>query len=336
MREDYDLSVYHVLFKELKVCELTTGYDETIIRCPFCGDSKKDVHDHHLYINNNPPFKYYCHLCEEHGIVDSYFLKNISIYNDGLSSYLNETKSKYLRNLNIKYGSTYSKYFENKKKIIIPNEYNELEESKLKYIEGRLGIKIDDEDLIERYKIVLNNQDFYENNEVKIPTDKEKRFLDRLNKEYVGFLNSEQTMITYRRFVKKDDKYLGRYINLPIFKDSLYDPNKMYAISNDVNLASNVFNINLTEGIFDIIGVYNHLYNCNMNSNDLFLSCNGKSYKFVLKELQKKSILNAEINIFSDKDVSVNKIKKFLNNSLLAKFNGYEVYYNNMGNNKKR
>ena len=36
MREDYDLSVYHVLFKELKVCDLTTGYDETIIRCPFC------------------------------------------------------------------------------------------------------------------------------------------------------------------------------------------------------------------------------------------------------------------------------------------------------------
>ena len=71
-----------------------------------------------------------------------------------------------------------------------------------------------------------------------------------------------------------------------------------------------------------------------MNSNDLFLSCNGKSYKFVLKELQKKSILNAEINIFSDKDVSVNKIKKFLNNSLLAKFNGYEVYYNNMENQK--
>ena len=72
------------------------------------------------------------------------------------------------------------------------------------------------------------------------------------------------------------------------------------------------------------IGIYK------MNDNDIYISCNGKSYSFVLRYLKSIGILNCDIFIYSDKDVPIDKMKLFLKYDMLVKFNGATIFYNEL------
>lgn len=321
---NYDFIIYDYLKNNIKLCNLTTDKSETVIRCPYCGDSNNLNHAH-LYINNQPPFKYYCQKCSTSGIIDSKFLRELNLYDPELIQYTNNSKNEYIKNLNKKYGNNFKTIFK-KEFDLLPNQYTKLELNKLKYFNTRLGINVDNEELLKKYKIILNLKDFFDNNNLTM-NKYYKDNLNKLNNYYIGFLLNDNNMICFRNIT---DLNIERYINKKIYSENLFQSRKFYTIGNNIDLSNSIFNIYLTEGIFDIIGVYNHIYNCKENSNDLFISCNGKSYNFVLKYLESLSILNCEINIYSDKDVSINKLKQLTNHNRLIKFNGANVYYNTL------
>jgi hypothetical protein len=325
INNNYDFTVYEYLKKNIKLCYLTTDKSETYIRCPYCGDSTNLNHAH-LYINNQPPFKYFCQKCSVTGIVDNKFLRDIDLYDPEVINYVVQSKNNYIKNLNKKYGNNFLEIF-NKNFDVLPNQYNKKELEKIKYINNRLGININEESLIEKYKIILNIEDFFNNNKLQM-NQFYKKNLSKLENNYVGFLLNDNNMICFRDITGKQNE---RYINKKIYSENILQSRKFYTIGNEINLSREVYNIYLAEGIFDILGIFNHLYDCKQNDNDLFISCNGKSYNFVLKYLQTLGILNCNINIFSDKDVSKKKIIELLHGNYLTKFNGVTLYYNNIG-----
>ena len=98
----YDLTLYDYLKKHLNVVYLTGRKDETVIRCPFCGDSLNNPSHAHLYINNNPPFKFFCQKCNITGVFNSELLNTLNLFDSNISSFLNKSFSDYKLNINIK------------------------------------------------------------------------------------------------------------------------------------------------------------------------------------------------------------------------------------------
>jgi uncharacterized C2H2 Zn-finger protein len=288
INNNYDFTVYEYLKKNIKLCYLTTDKSETYIRCPYCGDSTNLNHAH-LYINNQPPFKYFCQKCSVTGIVDNKFLRDIDLYDPEVINYVVQSKNNYIKNLNKKYGNNFLEIF-NKNFDILPNQYNKKELEKIKYINNRLGININEESLIEKYKIILNVEDFFNNNKLQM-NQFYKKNLSKLENNYVGFLLNDNNMICFRDITGKQNE---RYINKKIYSENILQSRKFYTIGNEINLSREVYNI-------------------------------------YLADLQTLGILNCNISIFSDKDVSKKKIIELLHGNYLTKFNGVTLYYNNIG-----
>lgn len=325
MNNNYDDTLYNYLKKNLPVCKMTLNKQEFSIRCPFCGDSIKDKRSSHFYISNYKPHLFHCFKCETSGIFNNKILIMLNLSNNEIVNKLNKEFTEYKKNLNIKYGNNFENYFSSKKLNYYPNSYNDLEMKKIEYIENRLGIEMIESD-IEKYKIILNLKDFLSSNNICFNrNNNEKNKIDDLTKNYVGFLLNDKNMINFRNINPNSET---RYTNFKLFPDSISFTRKFYTISNHINLSRDIFNIYMTEGIFDILGVYNHIYNCNMNNNDLFISCNGKSYNFVLNYLKSLSILNCNINIYSDNDVNIDFFKNLKSYNQLLKFNGFNLNYN--------
>lgn len=322
IKNNYDFTIYDYFKRNLRLCNLTTDKSETLIRCPYCGDSNNENHAH-MYINNIPPYKYFCQKCSTTGIVDNKFLRDVNLYDPEIVNHVTNSKNKYIKDLNKKYGNNFLEIF-NKEFDLLPNDFGKKEIQKLNYINNRLGIKITNEELISKYKIILNIKDFFENNNLEM-NKFYKENINKLQNNYVGFLLNDNNMICFRDITGKSEM---RYINKKIYSENIFQSRKFYTIGNTIDLSKETYNIYLTEGIFDILGVFNHIYNCNQQNNDLFISCNGKSYNFVLKYLQSLGILNCNIFIYSDNDVPIKKIENLVKYNYLTKFNGASLYYN--------
>lgn len=326
MKYNYDFTLYDYLSKKLKICYLTTDKSETNIRCPYCGDSIKNDYHAHLYINNLPPFKFYCQRCETSGIADSRFLNELNLYDPSIQNYVTKAKQQYARELSKKYGSNFFNYFE-KEPILKPYEFGKLEKKKLSYINNRLGINLSTIGDIKRYRIILNLEDFFEKNGIH-KNEYYKENIRELNNNYCAFLLNDRNMICFRSLEKNPKR---RYINKKIYTEGIQQSRKFYTIKNEIDLSQTVHNIYLSEGIFDIMGVFNHIHDCNMHKNDIFAACNGKSYNMVLNYFKSLSILNCNIFIYSDKDVTIQTYKSLCTYNQLCKFNRINVFYNQRG-----
>jgi len=325
----YDLTLYEYLKPNLKVCYLTVRKDETVIRCPFCGDSNEWNHAH-FYINNTPPFKFYCQRCNTTGVFSKELLNTLNLFSKDMSMYLVKSVNDYKLKINRKYGNSYLNYFNNKKEpIVLPKQFNELELKKKKYFEDRLGFELNDYN-IKKYRIILNLRDYFELNDIKITDINKKTLIYKLDISSIGFLLNDHNTICCR-YLNPTDK---RYFNLKIFDEEIMISKKFYSIQNKLDLQQPVFNINLTEGIFDIVSVFHNIYDEKLNINDIFISVNGKSFDFVLNHLMKLGVLNADINIYSDNDVNKKFFNKLKVNNILSKFNGLNIYYNKKENEK--
>lgn len=323
--------LYEELKNKLTFCKLTTKRDEINIRCPFCGDSQKDLHKGHLYINTKPPFKYYCQRCQSSGVINSYFLKKLQIVNSNLLSNIDKDLFNYQKNYNNKYKNEF-KLFNNKTLNFIPTNYGEKEEKRLLYFINRLGIEINEEDL-NKYRIILNFDNFFKNNnidlskrfETKYKVNYEKLNYEKIKKYCIGFLSMDKSTINCRSIDEKESGF--RYKQFTIFPNNI-NSKKIYSINNKIDLSLPCHNIILSEGVMDIIGIYNHIFN--KNNDYIYMANNGKNYITTLDYLSSLSLLNANITIFSDKDVPINEYQYIMEKCLLAKFNGLNIYYNKL------
>lgn len=322
------MNLYSHLKSRLKVCKLNSAKTEIVIRCPFCMDSRKDAYKGHLYIQNQPPYKYFCQRCQSSGVTNKNLLQLLECENFVILNQIQREYEDYSRKVKVKYGSNLS--FLSNKKIVFPLPTYK-DKAKLKYLEERLGITINEED-VERYKIVFSITKFLKENKIDI-IEKNKNNKNFMNNIYklenfcVGFLSADKSTIIFRSMDPTKTYY--RYNNFTIFPE--VDSKKTYVLSNAIDLNSPVFDIHITEGIFDIIGVFNHVKNKEMKPNSLYIANAGKSYIVTSNFIKKLSILNADINIYSDSDVDIDFYKDMIRQEPFFDMNGINIYYNNKG-----
>ena len=320
--------LYQHLKQTQKVCKLNSARTEINIRCPFCGDSQKDPFKGHLYIQNGSPYKYFCQRCQSSGVVNKKFLEILECEDFKVINNIQREYEDYKKKVKIKYGNDLN--FIYNKKIIFP-KYSYTDKIKNDYLEERLGIKITDED-INDYKIVYNLKDFLLKNNLKI-LDKNKnnyyynQNIEKITNNCVGFLSNDKSTIIFRSLDK--DKTGYRYSNFTIFPE--VESKKTYTIRNQIDLTNRVFDVIITEGVFDIIGVYNHIYNKQSTNNMLFIANAGKSFIVTSNLLKKMAILNSNIIIYSDGDVSIEEYRKIILREKYFSMNGMNIFYNKKG-----
>ena len=137
--------------------------DQIVMRCKFCGDSKKDPNKARLYIKINPytdePILYHCFNCQESGIVTPSVLRTLGINDLTISSDL----IKYNKASN----TTHMKH-SNKRalKFKVPKPKDtELNRIKKSYIEDRLGLSFTYDDLVD-LKVVFSLEQFLIENDI--------------------------------------------------------------------------------------------------------------------------------------------------------------------------
>lgn len=296
------------------------GDNEYLTRCPFCGDSKH-LKSAHFYINlpndEETPVMYHCKKCNTSGILSRQVLRNLGVEivdSDILSDLIKRHKK---LNGNFIRGSTKNKSIY---KFDIINTFisiNQNTEYKLNYINNRLGLNLSYQDILD-CKIVLNLLDIYTNNKhLNLKYTRDKRIVEELNNSFIGFLGYNNAVLNMRNLKSEKDfnKYLNkRYVNYNLLPVDVLDGTISYYIIPTTIDTLNIepVRINIAEGPFDILSIFYNLNNGNKN-NSIYASIKGKSYvnliKFLLADLK---IINAEIHIYFDNDISKKEISGIL------------------------
>jgi len=277
---------------------------EFILRCPYCGDSENKSHCH-LGIKMFPPFLFRCPRCETRGVVNKEFLSDINFH----STYFSGTIFKINKKL--------SKEFSKNHKFDLKEDYKlkninlscdintKLAKEKIKYFEERSGIILT-EDLISKFKLILDFKEFFRNNKFIRKTTLTVQNLIDLHENYIGFLSNDGNFITFRRINNKENLY--RYFDYNIY-NLQSNTRRFFTIKNTIDLLIEKPTINITEGIFDILGIYNLK---NMNDKEIYCAMNSKAINNIIKYFIKLGYLNFNLNIYADKDVSFSKFKHML------------------------
>lgn len=272
--------------------------DQYAMRCPLCGDSKKDPSKTRFYIKLNThdesPILYHCFNCESSGVLTPDILRSMSISDLGLNSRLlsfnKESKKAIIRRLGIK---------NEKLRIKVPEvKCTKRNMLKKKYIEDRIGVELTFKELLQ-LKCIFSLKDFGEVNSIDKFTVSADR-AQRLNDDYVGFLTMNNEYINFRDITNSNKLRYDKYTIVP----GLIDTVKMYSIPNAVDvLTTESIVINIAEGVFDVLGIYYNIQNRNI-ANNIYTAVCGSGYMNVVRHYIRMGFIgdNITINIFSDSD----------------------------------
>lgn len=313
---------------EQPMARISPSGKELSMRCPFCGDSVKSSTSTNFSINIDPEsnrfLNYQCFRssCLTKGVVDQDFLDRLGFVKyDCIRELNNFLRVRNKQSGNKKYRGRIRKELSN-----VLNTSSKISNKKLEYINNRLGLDLSFKDLYD-LKINLSLSDLLRINEVSIPKGKEF-YYDALSNYGVSFISAYNDYVIIRD-ISKSGKLHKRYTNINIF-DNYDNVTKAYCIPTKLNLLSTEPTvINITEGAFDILGVYYHLDIDRNYENQLFLAASGAGIVNVIYHYIKQyGLINIKINIFSDSDVSVDKYKKLKKiKELLFNFD-VTIYYN--------
>ena len=311
------------LIDELLASIQPSGYKngELGVRCPFCGDSKDPTH-YHLNIrivpNDDQPLYFRCLRCNTTGVLNSNLLAMIG----SSSSEYSIQVEKYNRISCKKHG-----IISNKKGVRMkmqPLVINDKVLEKHSYIEKRLGVKLDINDLHNK-KIVYDFITLMKYNNI----DKLNGSIDKikaLQEDHVGFLSAKNDFINFRDMTGKHKRY---YIYKVI--NSIDTTGKFYIMPNKIDpFSKEIKTINIAEGVFDILGIYYHIFN-KCDENTVYTAINGAGYLNVIKYILNQGLLcDVNVNIFSDADrpphYYINMIKQ-----IEPFVNDIRLFYNSIG-----
>ena len=296
---------------------------ELNVRCPFCGDSVKNANSAHLSIRINPdddqPLVFRCLRCNTTGIFNGTTLSMIGVY-----SSINSANIERYNRLSCK---KHNLNFNNKKGLNIKFPKLQINDSVLqkhRYIENRLGTSLDIYELHEK-KIVYDFVGLLKYNNIeKIYGSVDS--IKALQNDHVGFLSARNDFINFRDMTGNHKRYYIYKINRNIDTTG-----KFYIIPNNINPFSNdIKTINLTEGVFDILGLYYNIFN-KEDHNMVYASINGSGYLNVIKYILEQGLLcDVNINIFSDNDRPPSYYKNMVR-TLLPFVNDIRLFYNSIG-----
>ena len=293
MFADYMLSV-------IPTARLASGGREILCRCKYCEDSRNPTHAH-MYIkipqSEDDPVLFNCVKCHTSGLVTSKRLMEWGVYDSNIA----EGLSVLVKNAGKK-GKLggYDRY-------IYPNldcsRFNlELGQTKLDYINNRLGLNLGFKDYIDQ-KIVFNIKDTLIVNRLTKYT-RHENIMDQLNQYFFGFISADNNFVNLRRICDEGIVYHTidkRYINYNIHnkKDNT---EKFYIMPTMVYLdAPERINVHIAEGPFDILSIRYNLRG--INSPDIFMAICGSGYKGALMYLMDKlKLFYFNLHIYPDND----------------------------------
>ncbi len=279
------------------------------IRCPICGDSKKDATDSHCYIkcsyDPNEPILYNCFLCNSNGKVGKWFLEKMGANKriiDGVSTQrYNRIPSIKNTNLDILTGDPM------------------INSPQIKYIEDRLGSGFTYEDY-DKFKIIWNMDNIREH-----ITD--QKILNTLpnNKESISFISDDKTVMLTRTFLSSENDHQWRKIRIVPGDHYSY-----YVIKATLDLfTKEPLYVNIAEGIFDVMSVYK---NFNDGPNSVFIAALGSDYMSALEFAINKGFVgsNIIIKIYIDNGINESQLTQRLKKYKWM-FNSVYVYKNIIG-----
>jgi hypothetical protein len=317
-------AILDTIRKNIKPHYINKAKTEVSIRCPYCGDSRKDPRSAHLYINLEEPFWFYCQRCNTSGRMSPNFLKDVKVFDSNLSLGLYEVGKKY--KYNSKKKKSHAMFAE--KTLEIPEPTGTTSElAKLKYFNDRLGTDISLHEASQKFKMILNFGKFCIHNEIDEFTEN-LEMIKKLNKYAVGFLSYDQSNIIFRSIVDKKESGF-RYHNYNIFGD--YENTKrFYTIGAKIDILKPKLHVVATEGIMDILGTYCHFFRGKELDNYLFVAINGKGYHLVFQHLARLGFLDIDLQIFSDSDVDRDFYKYIKEGSPVLKNTRIKLNYNKL------
>lgn len=297
-----------------------TSYDNKInIRCRFCGDSQKSDRAHLglLFKENIILFNCLRDVCGKKGLVNSEFLKLYGFDNTFIKRFIKDVSLSKFKDSRLKINGNNNRNHYIKKIKLSDN----IMDYKLEYLKSRLNIS----DEFKKYKIVLDFNDFFRINYINynIFSEKELKIIKWLQKNYVGFVSWNNSLIVCRNISSSSNKY--RYNNL--YFDRNNEKSSLYFIPKAIDYLAKSPKIIIAEGVFDIINVKNVLYKKDKD-DELFASINGinnlnNAIKLILSIT---GFFDAELFIYGDKEVDVNFYIKTLKEFCFKNIN---VYINN-------
>ena len=255
------------------------------IRCPYCGDSKKNINDSHCYIkwstDESEPLLFKCFLCNTSGIVDKRFMELLGVEKD-LSSILDRQKYNKMRSLK-----------QNNINIVTGTPI--MDSLQTRYIEHRLGQGFTFNDY-NKFRIVWDIGNL-------LPYISSERIKNTLpsNTNSISFLTDDKTVLLTRLF-KDDGEIRWKKVRLiPSDYGKSY-----YMIETTLNLfTEDTITVNMAEGIIDILSVYK---NFNDGENHIFLAVLGSDYLGAIEYITLRGLIgtNVIVKIYIDDDQNEN------------------------------
>lgn len=314
--EDKISEIRDLILRNKKPSYSTTNKKEVRVRCPYCGDSRRDQSAAHMYIEMKPPFRFHCFKCETSGVLNNNTLRDLGIYENSITTNLVSLNREFsslqkIQKVSIKKNKNIrNDHFESL------NSYNSVN-----YFNNRYGTSLDGRFITEKFNAVLDAPSFFNSNNIYMPTN----FYDFNNS--IGFLSSDNSHIIFRDISGQQKR---RYYNCNILNDD--SGSKIYNIKTSLNALSPTVNLVITEGIFDIIGVYLHFYMGKSEDNTIFAAACGKGFNAVILNYIREGFLDMNITIYSDADVDLQFYKDLKRSSPYLKNSRITVYYNSLYN----
>ena len=294
----------------LPVCKVSSNKKNWTVRCPYCGDSKTANHGHFsilIDLNSNTPMLYRCFRCNESGIFTDKTLEDLNLY-------LSASDRNQLNYYNRLSGGN-SNITSEPKRYKVP-EYTDttLNRLKLQYLNDRIGGSLSFSDTTQ-YKIIISLKEFLRYNHLNANTMQDTMLRDtiinELESRYIGFLSSNNNKITFRNI--DGNGYFGRYYKLTI--DLLNtSENTFYSLASSYDLLyTSDIHIHITEGTFDILGVYLNT-DQTAYSNSIYIASCGFGFGRIIQYLIYKGVTTDIIlHVYSDSDKTDDDIRRILN-----------------------
>jgi hypothetical protein len=263
-----------------------------------------------------PPFLYNCFKCGRSGRLSRKTLEDLGVYDNdiaiGMASMAagesDDNKNQARASLS------------QRKKIVLSEKKTPATDAGLAYLNARFGSSIDIETANSKFRCVCDPKSFLAEIGVVAPNGFDCS-------KSIGFVSSDESHLICRDITGTQER---RYTNVNIAKDDNDDTvSKIYNISSSIDAMSPEINLVITEGIFDIIGIYLAKYQgTEYESNTIFSAGCGKSYSSVVERFIRKGFLNMNVFIYSDSDVDVGYFKEMISHDPYMSQLSVRIFYN--------
>lgn len=320
----------HTLFPDAKDCG---NKKEVSINCPLCNQEGHIDKGHHMYISlgyDDKPPMYNCFRNINHrGLLTESVLKRFTTYSHGIDTALMEDLANYNSKL-----ATINRYSSNKSTIMeLKNESEAYIQNgyqnpsifnaiglKMAYFNDRLGLDITNPTELLKKKVVFNLDYLLLANRLNPNVDKET--FDILNSDYIGFITNTNAYIVFRNTYRKNSPRFYNYKIFPQYKGKA----GYYIMPTKCDTLKHI-DIIIAEGIFDIFGIYYHIYNKN-EDNKIYCAICGNSYVSAMQYFTAElGIIDCTFHIYMDSDTNESFRDKIIDYSKKICADTY-IYYN--------